>query len=126
MGEQSQVRVALVLPSDLREWLAVVLEPLDRFEVVFSTDDGLECLAALPRFHPEIVVLGMALSGIDGIETVKRIKNEHPTPRCLVLNQYVALSDRVALAGAEYCLTLPCTGKAVLRTLEELVSALIQ
>lgn len=126
MGGLSQVRVAIVLPSDLREWLALVLETSDRFSVVFSTDDSLECIAALPSLQPEIVILGMALRGIDGIEAVKRIKKEYPTPRCLVLNQYVSLSDRVALAGADCCLTIPCTGKAVLRTLEELAPVLIQ
>lgn len=125
MEDQSQIRVALVLPSDLRKWLTLVLERWHRFEVVFSTDNGLECLAALPQIQPEIVVLGMALRGVDGIETVKRIKREHPTLRCLVLNEYVALSDRVALAGADCCLTIPCTRTAVLRALEELAPVLI-
>ncbi len=126
MGERSPARVALVLPRDCRKWLSSVLEPTGRFEVVLSTDNSLELLSALPDLQPEIVILGMALQGLDGIETLRRIKEEHQAPRCLMLNQYRPLSDRVALAGADRCMTIPCTGRALLRTLEELTPVLIQ
>jgi len=57
---------------------AVNREPLDTllggdYDLAFA-ETGEECLDALPVFCPEVVLLGVALPGIDGYETCARIK----------------------------------------------------
>lgn len=55
-----------------RELLVSVLVPLG-FEVEEAAS-GHECLALLPRFRPHLVFMDLAMPGIDGWETLRRLR----------------------------------------------------
>ena len=55
-----------------RELLANVLEPLG-FQVE-QAGSGHECLAVLDRFQPHLVFMDLAMPGIDGWETLRRMR----------------------------------------------------
>ncbi|WP_211222840.1 hybrid sensor histidine kinase/response regulator [Paludibacterium yongneupense] len=57
-----------------REMLARVLQPLG-FEIG-QAESGLECLARLPVFQPHLVFIDLAMPGIDGWETLRRIRRQ--------------------------------------------------
>ncbi|WP_153109823.1 hybrid sensor histidine kinase/response regulator [Propionivibrio limicola] len=60
-----------------RDMLQSVLDPLG-FQVEQAAS-GEECLAVLPRFAPHLVFMDLAMPGIDGWETIRRIRAQHLT-----------------------------------------------
>lgn len=58
-----------------RELLANVLEPLG-FQVE-QAGSGLECLERVADFQPHLIFLDLAMPGIDGWETLARLRREH-------------------------------------------------
>lgn len=59
---------------DDRELLASVLEPLG-FEVG-QAESGHACLAMLTDFHPDLIFMDLAMPGIDGWQTIRRIREQ--------------------------------------------------
>ncbi|MDB5814655.1 MAG: hybrid sensor histidine kinase/response regulator [Rhodocyclales bacterium] len=55
-----------------RELLASVLSPLG-FELDQAAS-GMGCLEVLPRFQPDVIFMDLAMPGIDGWETIRRIR----------------------------------------------------
>ncbi len=107
MGELRETRVGIAACEPLLEWLTEVLKETAQFEVVFSTDNGLECLSAAERLKPELMILGMELREMCGVDALYEIKRKHQAPKCLMLNQYVAFfSGRLALAGGRRLLAI--------------------
>lgn len=111
-----KTRIVVAAAPALQEWIIGVLGADGRFEVLFCTDNGLECLAAAERLRPELVVLGTELWQFTVIKTMRQLKKMHQAPKCLVLSQWVRyLPQQLALAGADGCLGIPCTRGAFLR-----------
>ena len=78
------------------------------YEVAVATsgEQAVECTRDHP---PDVVVLDMVMDGIDGTETLRRIKEHHPDQIAILLSGY-ATSDRVAEAmslGAREFLAKP-------------------
>jgi len=71
LGERRRVLVVDNEPED-RLMLASVLEPLG-FEVAQAAS-GLECLKMLAPFQPHVIFMDLAMPGIDGWETIRRIR----------------------------------------------------
>ncbi|MDP1534609.1 MAG: ATP-binding protein, partial [Rubrivivax sp.] len=57
-----------------RELLANILEPLG-FQVA-QASTGQQCLEDIPRFCPDVIFLDLAMPGLDGWETLRRIRTE--------------------------------------------------
>ncbi len=60
--------------SDDRDLLTNLLEPLG-FKVAQAAS-GLECLKLLDAFHPDVIFMDLAMPGIDGWETIRRIQRD--------------------------------------------------
>jgi DNA-binding NarL/FixJ family response regulator len=114
--------IRLVLADDhavLRAGLANVLNFEPGFQVVAEADDGPGAIEVWRQHRPDVLLLDLSMPGIDGIETLLRLKREFPAARVLVLTSSEAPEDvRHALdAGATGYVT-----KTVRRT--ELVAAI--
>ncbi|MEW5789502.1 MAG: ATP-binding protein [Pseudomonadota bacterium] len=74
LGYQGVRRRILVVDNERtdRELLASVLEPLG-FQLAQAAS-GAECLDLLPRFRPHLVFMDLAMPGMDGWETIRRIR----------------------------------------------------
>jgi CheY-like chemotaxis protein len=55
-----------------RDLLQNVLEPLGF--IVEQAASGYECLAAVPRFQPHLIFMDLGMPGIDGWETIRRLR----------------------------------------------------
>ncbi len=122
----AEKKVRMIIAADVatREWIVEVTKEIGCFDIVCATDDGVECLKAVGRLWPEVIILGVELRRMDGIEVVRRIKKEYQAPpKCLVLNQHMTLNEYLAQAGADVCLNMPLTRRALQRHLEGLVLA---
>lgn len=72
----------------LREGLRVLLHLSDDIEVVAEAADGWEALAMVSQGAPNVVVMDMAMPGMGGLEATRRIRDEYPHTRVLVLSQH--------------------------------------
>jgi signal transduction histidine kinase/purine-cytosine permease-like protein/ActR/RegA family two-component response regulator len=57
-----------------RDFLQNVLEPLGF--IVEQSASGYECLAAVPRFAPHLIFMDLGMPGIDGWETIRRLRQQ--------------------------------------------------
>ncbi len=94
----SPIRVLLVDDhAILRESLRAFLEAYPDLKVVGEASDGIAAIAEAYRCRPDVVVLDIVMPGLRGPEVTRRLKEELPAIRVLILTQY---------SDADY--VLPC------------------
>ena len=78
------IKVLVVDDSALvRKLIGQVFSTQSDFEVSFARN-GLEALAAMPVFRPNVVTLDVHMPGMDGLACLDRIMVEHPCPVLMV------------------------------------------
>ena len=97
--------ITLLLVDDhpvMRAGLANVLAMDPGFRVVAQADDGEAALALWRTHRPDVTLLDINLGGMDGIDTLRRLRQEFPAARVMMLTSSEAAEDvRHALkAGA--------------------------
>ncbi len=56
--------------------------------VVGEADSGLQAIELSAEFHPDVIVLDMAMSELSGLQAISEILRRSPTTRILVLSMY--------------------------------------
>ncbi len=83
------IRVLLVDDHTiLREGLRALLSYYPDIEVVGEAGDGAEAIECVKRFSPDVVLMDIAMPGMNGLEATRRIHQEYPNTRILILTQY--------------------------------------
>lgn len=103
MPSPSPIRLLLVDDHPvLRAGLANVLNYEPGIKVVAQADDGAAAIDLWRTHRPDVVLLDLSMPGMDGIETLERLRGEFPEARVLMLTSSEAPEDvRHALkAGA--------------------------
>lgn len=108
--------------QETKENLISQLSESDKFEI-FVSSNGQETLEKIELIKPDLVVLDLVLSEVDGFEILERIKSMVKKPKVLV---YSALSSNTfvqkALAnGADYYLLKPSNPKTVEERMDEIL-----
>jgi CheY-like chemotaxis protein len=68
-------RARVLLADDHEEFLAVEVQLLEpEFEVVTTVRGGREALEEAARLGPDILILDISMSGMDGIETARHLR----------------------------------------------------
>lgn len=70
------------------EALATMLGFSEGFEVVGLTDSGEGAIELVARHSPDVVLMDVSLHGLGGIEATRRIVEDHPGTRVLVLTMH--------------------------------------
>jgi len=92
------VRVLLVDDQDLvRSGLQRILRPKDGVVVVGECTDGEEVEGAVAAHDPDVVVMDLRMSRVDGIEATRRIRRPSDPPAVLALTTF---DDDELLSGA--------------------------
>jgi DNA-binding NarL/FixJ family response regulator len=65
----------------------------DRFEVVGEAGDGHEALAVAGRINPDVVLMDLRMPGMDGVTTIRTLRERGAPARILVLTTYDTDSD---------------------------------
>jgi DNA-binding NarL/FixJ family response regulator len=85
----SRIRVLLVDDHALlREGLRALLGYYDEVEVVGEAPDGKTALARVAELKPDVVLMDIAMPGMNGLETTQRLRQEFPATRVLILTQH--------------------------------------
>lgn len=102
--DDSRKRVLIVDDSVFaRKILSDLFSSSPRIEVVGAASNGGEALAMVEKLKPDVVTMDVEMPGIDGIETVKRLMAQSPTPVVMLssLTERGAKTSMLALrAGA--------------------------
>ncbi|RED57260.1 LuxR family two component transcriptional regulator [Cohnella lupini] len=90
MMEQAMIRVLLVDDHEMvRIGLAAVLGTEAGIEVVGEAGNGNEGLRLAREYSPDVVLMDLVMDGMDGIETTRRLMEEMPECRVIVLTSFL-------------------------------------
>ncbi len=103
MTEDERIRVMIVDDHSLvRYGVTVGLRTFDDFTVIAEAGNGREALEKCARLQPHVVLMDVIMPEMDGIETTRIIRNEHPETQVVILSSfgYDDLVQRAMQAGA--------------------------
>ena len=85
----NKIRILLVDDHTMfRSGLRVLLGLYPDFDVVGEAGDGQEALDAVRELAPDIVLMDIAMPGLDGLVATRRIHEEHSQARVILLTQH--------------------------------------
>jgi|688.fasta_scaffold40134_8 DNA-binding NarL/FixJ family response regulator len=94
MNKSSPIRLMLVDDHPvMRIGLANLLGLDPGFEVVAQADDGPSALELWRLHHPDICLMDVSMDGMDGVETLRRLRKAYPDARVLMLTSSKAPED---------------------------------
>lgn len=100
-------RVRILLADDhtlMRAGIRSLLEKIPGVEVVGEAADGREALALVRAHLPNVVLMDIAMSGLNGLEATARVVKEFPQVRVIILSmhaneEYVLQTLRTGASG---------------------------
>ncbi|HET9016554.1 MAG TPA: response regulator transcription factor [Thermomicrobiaceae bacterium] len=72
----------------VREGLVAILEAEDGLAVVGEAADGQEAVRQYRAVRPDIVLMDLAMPGIDGVQAIQQIRELDPSAKVVVLTAY--------------------------------------
>ena len=124
---ESKKKVLIADASEgFRRLLAETMVKETDLEIVGETGDGQEALRLAKASAPDVVVMDMVLSQMDGLELLRELSRLEPRPRALVLSVF-ARGDTAELAaaeGADYCMMKPCKTTTVVERIRQITGQL--
>jgi len=85
------MQTRIVLADDhalVRSGIKALLVAMPGVEVVGEAADGGEAIELIARLKPDLVVLDIAMKGMNGLEALRRLRGDYPATRFLMLSMY--------------------------------------
>ncbi len=101
MAEDNVNEIRTIVVDDsptARQLLVAILESAGDIKVVGVGDDGEEAIELTRQLHPHVVVMGVCMSGVDGLAATRRIMEEMPTPIVIVTSSLRNLETEFGIA----------------------------
>lgn len=107
LSQNKMAPIRLILVDDhllVRAGVRLLLENLPDFQIIAEAGNGLDALELIGEHLPEIVLMDIALPGLNGLDLTERVKKEFPSVRVLLLSmhnseEYVLRAMRLGAAG---------------------------
>jgi DNA-binding NarL/FixJ family response regulator len=107
--------------ATFREMLSDFLSGQDDVEVVGECDDGAHCVEVAARLRPHVVLMDLAMPGVDGEEATRLLRAAHPHIRVVVLTAEGAAGvPRARAAGAHALVPKDAEPEVLLRCLRSI------
>ncbi|MBP0600518.1 response regulator transcription factor [Herbaspirillum sp. LeCh32-8] len=72
----------------VRSGIKALLAAMQGVEVVGEASDGAEVIEMIGQLKPDLVVMDIAMKGMNGLEALRRLRGDYPTTRFLMLSMY--------------------------------------
>ncbi len=108
------IRVFLVDDHNIfRESLRLLLESASDIDVIGETGEGQAALALIKKKRPDVVIMDVAMPGLNGIEITRKITTQFPGVKVIALSAYSQKKFvlRMFRAGAAGYLIKDCVFK---------------
>lgn len=85
----TQVRVLIADDEPLaRERLRMLLAEHPQVQVIGEAENGQQVLQQCEQWHPDLVLLDIAMPGVDGLETARLLRQCQPQPAVVFCTAY--------------------------------------
>jgi DNA-binding NarL/FixJ family response regulator len=85
----SVIRVLLADDHNLvRAGIRSLIQELSGIEVIAEAGDGREALSLIEIHRPDVVLMDIAMSGLNGLEATARVVRDFPTVRVIMLSMH--------------------------------------
>lgn len=99
--------IRMMLAEDhtlVRAGIRALLQNLEEVEVVAEAGDGREALRLVEMYEPDVVLMDIAMAGLNGLEATARISKTFPHVRVIILSmhaneEYVLQALRAGAVG---------------------------
>ena len=118
-GVKPSIRT-LVVEDEAEIRLASVLRLRSMGYAVDAADDGLACLEKIDQKDYDVVLMDIRMPRLDGIETLKRLRQDDRTRRIPVVMVSASLGDQghALDSGAEYFIRKPFAPERIREAIE--------
>jgi two-component system response regulator YesN len=107
----------------IRERLQEMVSVSRQLEVVGSFANGTDTLEGLRTLKPDLAIIGLEMTGLNGIEVLKEIRKENSSLVYIILTLFSSefYREMAMEAGADYFFSKPDDFKKVARVMVEMV-----
>jgi DNA-binding NarL/FixJ family response regulator len=117
-------RITVLLAEDhmiVREGFRKMLELEDDFEIVGEAQDGRAAVTLVKKFHPEVVLMDIAMPLLNGLEALRQVLKAVPTTKVIMLSAHSddAYVKSAADSGARGFLLKQTSAHDVCRAIRE-------
>jgi len=111
--------------EDFRRLLVETIDAESDLTVVGDTGNGEEAVRLCLKRTPDVVVMDMILSAMDGVEVLSALNKMESRPKVLVLSSFASGSaaDLAAANGAEYFMMKPCKTSSVVERVRQMTTS---
>ncbi|MFM2295357.1 MAG: hypothetical protein RLZZ350_1770 [Verrucomicrobiota bacterium] len=120
-------RITVLLAEDhtiVREGFRKMLELEGDFEIVGEAQDGRAALALVKKFHPEVVLMDIAMPLLNGLEATRQVLKAVPATKIIILSAHSddAYVTTATASGARGFLLKQTSAHDVCRAIREVQS----
>ena len=99
------MKIFIVDDSDIIvERVKILLSSFEKLEFIGQASNAKDAVDSILKLKPDVVILDIRLIGEDGMNVLKRIKQEQPAPVVIMLTNYPypQYREKCRQLGAEY------------------------
>lgn len=110
--------------EDFRFLMSETIDGEDDMSVVATAGDGIEALQMANEKRPDVIVMDLVLTKLDGLGVLQKLSQQQPAPAVIVVsgffNEHVV--QEAAELGAYYFMPKPCDMPALLSRIRQVTS----
>jgi DNA-binding NarL/FixJ family response regulator len=116
-ADNNEIRVLIADDKrSARQGLKALLARIPEIEVVGEAADGQEAVDLTAVYHPDVVLMDVQMPKMDGLEATRRIKNQWPAVKIIILTLYSQHRHAALAAGADAFLLKGGTAESLWNT----------
>jgi DNA-binding NarL/FixJ family response regulator len=97
------VKTRVLLADDhvlVRAGIRALLDTMDDIEVIGEASDGREALGLVGQHKPDVILMDISMSGLNGLDATAIVARDHPDTRVIILSMHAGESSVQQALGA--------------------------